>query len=108
MGDLKHTKGPWKLYFNDKFYSIFGPDETSLNNREVKILDVVKDPIVLKETWERQLADARLIAAAPDMIEALITEYKKARCSPVDATTIYHLLPIIEKASGQKIEDILC
>lgn len=58
----KHTTGPWRV--GDNGATVFGP-KTSETLRTIATL--TKVPMVLNETK----ANARLIAAAPEMLEAL-------------------------------------
>ena len=61
---MKHTKGPWKVEFDQKLeeYSVNGPSET------------------VEARYDKK-ADAALIAAAPEMLEAL--EYLLSRCDRI-------------------------
>jgi hypothetical protein len=62
--NFKHTPGPWRIgeyAVNDYCPTIYGPDGFAICTMEqgnVNIADIVE-------------ADARLIAACPDMLEAL-------------------------------------
>jgi hypothetical protein len=58
-----HTKGPWKVYI--------GQDGWGVHASECLIASCKIYAGSIKETIERQQADARLIAAAPDLLEAL-------------------------------------
>ena len=61
--NLNYTQKPWRVIIHENSYTI--------KSEECMILQVFRDPVVLDETWERQKADARLMAASPDMYEAL-------------------------------------
>lgn len=52
-------------------------------------------------------SNARIIASAPEMLEALILEYKFAQIPPIEISKMKRLKLIIEKATGLKIEDII-
>jgi len=57
MGQTKHTPGPWRV--EDVFF-IFGPDQHQ-----------TADSRTWSRTPEEDEANARLIAAAPELLEAL-------------------------------------
>jgi hypothetical protein len=57
--DTQHTPGPWGLFFNE-------------DTRDLQIENAKGEPIVYIVGAEQNvLANARLIAAAPDLLEAL-------------------------------------
>jgi hypothetical protein len=62
--DTKHTPGPWRI--GDAGMTVFGPKV------EGKLADIVAQLFRPKTTAESQIrkANARLIAAAPDLLEA--------------------------------------
>lgn len=62
---MTHTPGPWK------FYDAYGSKHilfTRIGNYDETILEAARSGI---ETWIANEDDARLIAAAPEMLEAL-------------------------------------
>lgn len=62
MGETKHTPGP--RYWNDSYCGLYGQSETVLHYEPYEGLWI--------EDWtERGRADANLIAAAPELLEAL-------------------------------------
>lgn len=81
MGDVKHTPGPWRIDYNQGDIWI-GPHI----NGGPEVLTVVNMPTraYAGPALQARIADARLIAAAPDLVEAL----KKA-------------LPVLESAADQ-------
>ena len=94
MTNLKHTPGPWSesaifwlLRYADKSDGTWYEEIRSDN----KNLPCGRD-------------DALLIAAAPEMLEALIMIYKVWH---EDSILISSVKAIIEKATGLKIEEIL-
>ena len=74
--ERKHTPGPWKFHANGDAndYSILGPN----NNWVIAFIQN-------GEIWtEQQLANAKLIAAAPDMLEALVKWINYFESNPED------------------------
>lgn len=109
MEKLKHTPGPWVTYDDDITQVIASDKDRTLRMgcvfHDSKNLDVVQ-------------ANARLIAAAPDMLKALVNEYRgicltsncpsdepcygepKGRCGE-------EMRIAIERATGMTIEEVL-
>lgn len=95
---LKHTPGPWKVD------TVGG---TTLKN-EKDFHVVRKDNEILISTWGKpHLANARLIAAAPDMLEALIKTYKHNIVCGRESEIIDFMKSIIESATGLSIYEVL-
>ena len=65
MSDIKHTLGPWYITASDPEGIVYSADDT---------LIVPHQPIGY--TTEVQWANARLIASAPDLLEALKHAYR--------------------------------
>jgi len=69
MGDTKFTPGPWKVYPGNGNYSrpaiYAGPGDfvAQLSHGQ-------------RRSWQQALADADLIAAAPDLYAALLALYR--------------------------------
>ncbi len=98
---LKHTPGPWEVneYINNTMTKV--SFEMDGKNFELcRITHLSK---------ECNIADARLIAAAPEMLELLINNVKSGKevLPEYFALDFKDEIKIIEKATGQKIEDIL-
>jgi hypothetical protein len=96
MSKLKHTPGPWKSYNTE-------PVETEL--------DIVIESQFSTIGWlysgkENSEANARLIAAAPDMLEALISVYQIYIDRDICCDNEF-IKSVIEKATGMSIEEIL-
>lgn len=60
----KHTPGPWRVYVPESVGATFGVD--SVDGNAVVWFGPTSDDGI------RRIEDARLIAAAPDLLEALI------------------------------------
>ena len=86
MSDTKHTPGPWHVTENDGEYSINWPDCVGIKP--------FKD--------ERRKANAYLIAAAPEMLEALKQVVSKVEKEySIDFTDIPLVKAAILKAEGK-------
>jgi hypothetical protein len=102
---MKHTPGPWIV--DEDLWEGGGPSEWKEQNRSVRSSDY-KTSICMTQGHSGlpMEANARLIAAAPEMLEQMISTYK---------TLLYfgsniskgNMKNIIEKATGQKIEEVL-
>ena len=96
MEGLKHTKGPWKYEKGD--------DECHPDMHFVCWEGTGCEETTICETHYGE-HDARLIAAAPDMLEALISSAKR------DALRIGGINPFtveaIETATGMRINEVL-
>ena len=104
MSKLKHTPGPWVK----DYHGTIGHIKT-LCNPHVHTKTIIKYRYSMCEeilTEEEIQANARLIAAAPEMLEALIEQYKWLY-SKAYYQTAELLKPAIEKATGMSIEEVL-
>lgn len=110
MSKLKHTPGPWV-----KDYGHTEGHIKTLHNPKVHTKTVIKYRYNMCEeilTEEEIEANARLIAAAPEMLEALIN-VKKYGCSGYidgskpDIEFWFKINMAIEKATGLTIEEVL-
>jgi hypothetical protein len=112
MSKLNHTPGPWAIERNDKNHPVImsADDETIC-------LPIVSLPMI-----GHIESNASLIAAAPDMLDALIESYKFYREAIVDYGPCDHAVnicicpiirqtekiqEIIESATGLPIEEVL-
>jgi hypothetical protein len=98
----KHTPGPWTLDYNGE------QGFTIVKINRSKIIDEFEQVICQRSTGHNQIeteANARLIAASPEMLEVLIDVYRNElyyQMAPIkDRVKI-----IIEKATGQTIEEL--
>jgi len=68
-----HTPGPWYVAQNDEMFHIIGPAKNCNRNGIENEWDValVEDDFTDARPREERAANARLIAAAPDLLAAL-------------------------------------
>jgi hypothetical protein len=98
MSKLQHTPGPWK-YTVSKIHHRHQISDSKCGGQICLMWNRGKD---ITE------ANARLIAAAPDMLEALIWFVRRVRNGEVHSKRTYaRYVEIIEKATGMSIEEIL-
>lgn len=86
----KHTKGPWSFKYDDETRSgvnVYG------NNGQTQIID-----FVMGENLDEAEANARLIAASPDLLKALEAIADISPCTYEDAVEAVN----IAKAAIQK------
>lgn len=66
MNTESHTPGPWKNERNGNYWSVLGPD------RNLHGDGITSSPVAaIVQTSPEAAANARLIAAAPDLLNAL-------------------------------------
>ncbi len=64
---MKHTPGPWKAHFEEAYF-VTGPDL----GRVAMMMNLKgKHGLAGRRSGEESAANCRLIAAAPDLLEAL-------------------------------------
>ena len=96
MSKLKHTPGPWN---EEGIYVI-------LRYADKHDMDIEESDTIMP--WSRD--DARLIAAAPEMLEALIyfsKRIKSGSAKNVKTKTYKKYIELIERVTGKKIEEVL-
>ena len=111
MSKLNHTPGPWKSCQTE-------PVETELDI----VLETNTSTLGWVYSYKNGASNARLIAASPDMLDALIEAYKFYREAIVDYGPCDHAVnicicpiirqtekiqEIIESATGLPIEEVL-
>ena len=69
----EHTPGPWRLENNIHYGWKTNPYSITVRKRGVHSVAVANIPAKQTITREEALANARLIAAAPDLLDALMT-----------------------------------
>ena len=94
---LKHTPGPWIPERDDNEGIIF-----ILDDEGEDICLITNDESIFSEADE---ANARLIAAAPEMLDALIRLIKTIRSFQRNIKHDY-AIEVIEKATGLKYEEV--
>ena len=100
---LKHTPGPWEV--QEK--CAYGYDIRSDYDSGFIWVSVAEGPHDSSNGWPNESqskANARLIAAAPEMIEALIYSYRLIKSTGL---SIPQISEIIERATGLSIEEVL-
>lgn len=107
MSNLKHTPGPWKIEEHDDGYLQIETDyKNGLN-------DVIICNGIYRSGGICDKKNARLIAAAPEMLKALINLVKQLDDLGGDGLTLEnemkftHYAGIIERATGLPIEEVL-
>ena len=96
---LKHTPGPWKV--------ITCGGTTIENEKDFHVVSNGKEFIC--STWGKpNIPNARLIAAAPEMLEELIEALDRSmRGVETSKINAMRLKDIIESATGFTIEEVL-
>ena len=72
--EFKGTKGSWRILSKNKkeqFYLITGKDETCNNDRDLQVCQINFGFHPIKSQLDCTEANAKLIASAPDLLEAL-------------------------------------
>ena len=108
---LQHTPGPWVFTgsMHEKAYLVNGGDKYICSVWDHLREDDNGHPIDMDKEMQ---SNARLIAAAPEMLKVLIEFNKLAHCTDDRfagySDIIYHdSKNIIEKATGMSIEEVL-
>lgn len=101
---LKHTPAPWthsKGHIGGKI-----ADFVSCNRESYDGIHIHNGEKIYGESSEKSEANARLIAAAPEMLECLIKLYGNLRSFGSNISK-ENSVEVIEKATGHKMEDLL-
>ena len=94
---MNHTPGPWKINKHDKYSHYYGDLQASLGGRNIRTVGLV---LKYAEAEENE-ANANLIEAAPELLEALEEMYEKCNVSPDDAPHRVKARAAIAKARGE-------
>ncbi len=101
---LEHTRGVWESF--GRMVSIPHIGKNLKKQKGRFICDCMSPDDGTDDPEDN--ANARLIATAPDMLECLINLVRETRMSGLEyKETFREEIDIIEKATGQKIEDII-
>lgn len=106
MTNLKHTPGPW--FFNNDF-TISNRDVTGDRPFGNDICLVFVDNYKNENAIKQSEVDGLLIAAAPEMLEAIISYLKRIEyAEEIDSMRSYkEFIDVVEKATGMKIDEVL-
>lgn len=105
---MKHTPGPWEITESANAIVVMGP-----NAQHVVIIPLFKEYAWSKEEWEGlnleeknkvSIANARLIAAAPELFEALENLMDFLFHGKKDRQTILRATAALAKARGDEGE----
>ena len=128
MERLKHTEGPWTADLRSGCCAVYPEnrkDETAgchfSDDRNIYFSSKGAEYDIEKRFWkmdEEDQANARLIAAAPEMLDALVNEYRMICVNSGCPTTAgcrgnprgkcgERMREVIEKATGRKINAVL-
>lgn len=110
---VKHTAGPWRLETRLHVHAICCNETRSGEFPEVCQIPAVGHPEYgsitgRKRTNEELLGNARLIAAAPELLSTLqaLTDWAREHTSPRQSNTPHEILieamAVIAKATGQE------
>lgn len=116
MADEKHTPGPWKVSVTEGF---IGPQGDGQHVIHVHVLGtrttangtphaVASIPYNTKLSFDERMKDAQLIAAAPDMLDVLLTVNIAFRDDAPYLERLSALMDVekvIRKARGTKDEE---
>ncbi len=104
----KHTPGPWFIndhpYDNQPEYILAKTGDSKDDCRDIVNIAIVERNKNVIEGWrskEEAIANARLIAAAPEMLEALKTVVRYAQKSGDTSLAIGRAMNAIAKAEGK-------
>lgn len=108
---MKHTKGPWHInshpYENQPEYVLAKPTNTGDDCRDVVSVATITRSQNTLAGWrskEEAIANARLIAAAPEMLDSLkiaVVRLKEIQYQKASPKQIEFLESVIAKAEGR-------
>lgn len=97
--DMRHTQGPWEAVtdrmYHDNPYLVVGGDAKSVEWMPLYV------QVGGRTGWVEQKANTLLIAAAPDLLSALVEAVELIETiSPMEGDTLRRARAAIEKAVG--------
>jgi len=100
--ETRYTQGPWEAVTDRKYsdlpYLVFGGGASDAKDLEWMPLYV---HVGGRTGWVEQKANTLLIAAAPELLEALIDAVKLIETiSPIEGDTLRRAIAAIDKALG--------
>jgi hypothetical protein len=103
MSNTKHTPGPWKMLGkikgNEIHVWVYGKDPSDGVERELQVISL-QDSHPIKEHLERRFADMKLIAAAPELLQALKECLKHVELGSKNPIVL-NAKELIQKAEGK-------
>ena len=116
MSKLNHTHGPWVLCRAEEYPWLLGDVTPEYRERTLTILGsdgygVLSVPISITDNYPESpmaMANARLIAASPDMLDALIRCFVRGvEGIGMSKSEQRRIRSLIESATGLPIEEVL-
>ncbi len=106
MEDLKHTPGPWHIMkggFGNKFPKNVNMHQIYATNDDLEMIcKVWRDGMLCHKVQDFD-ANARLISAAPELLEILQEILKKVSLDSIGGNELYQkTLKVIDKATNQE------
>ena len=99
--EAEHTPGPWKIKARHTDKGVRNTVYAKKEKRNANILNGDKNGVLYLINVDEALANARLIAAAPELLEACIkTVEENLHLADGENCTLIHLVKAIAKATG--------
>jgi hypothetical protein len=102
----KHTPGPWKIFYPEAKDCGLGVDtEDKENPKSIVVMDTESG--IIADSEEEQLANAKLIASAPELLESL-TQVSQYLFNTVDpSNTEEHLVDSMPYPLVKRMQDAI-
>jgi len=102
---MSHTKGPWQVFGEeDGDFVVFAGEEYVTNIGSSWITPIFEDPKNEMISFDLERANANLIAAAPELLEALEAVVKNLLEYESYSTTAGDAIKVMMKAKGESNE----